>query len=91
MNKAAAPNWDALAFLGFGLLAIYYWRERLETSVFLRIGAAIAIFVGLTMSMITLDTDLLRVVGYKLQRNDPSNRMRGWKSATGAGFGDNSQ
>ena len=28
LNKAAAPNWDALAFLGFGLLAIYYWRER---------------------------------------------------------------
>jgi hypothetical protein len=36
------------------------------------------------MSMIALDTDLLRVVGYKLQRSDPSNRMRGWKSATGA-------
>ena len=24
LNKAAAPNWDGLAFLGFGLLAIYF-------------------------------------------------------------------
>src|SRR5437016_340914 len=47
LNKAAAPNWDGLAFLGFGLLAIYYWWERLEASALLRLGAAIAILVGL--------------------------------------------
>src|SRR5437016_13111476 len=84
LNKAAAPNWDGLAFLGFGLLAIYYWWERLEASALLRLGAAIAILVGLTMSAVALDTDLLRSVGYNLQRSDPSNRMRGWKSATSA-------
>src|SRR5213082_3230362 len=84
LNKAAAPNWDGLAFLGFGLLAIYYWWEHLETSSLLRLGAAIAILVGLTMSAVALDTDLLRVVRYNLQRSDPSNRMRGWKSATSA-------
>jgi len=84
LNKAAAPNWDGLAFLGFGLLAIYYWWERLEASALLRLGAAIAILVGLSMSAVALDTDLLRVVGYKLQRSDPSNRMRGWKTATSA-------
>src|SRR6266567_1653692 len=84
LNKAAAPNWDGLAFVGFGLLAIYYWWERLETSALLRLGAAIAILVGLTMSAVALDADLLRVLGYKLQRSDPSDRMRGWKSATSA-------
>ena len=63
VNKAAAPNWDALAFLGFGLLAIYYWRERLESSAVLRLGAADRDIVGLTMSMFALDTDLLSVVG----------------------------
>jgi hypothetical protein len=31
-----------------------------------------------------LDTDLLRVTGYQLPRSDPSDRMRGWKSATQA-------
>jgi hypothetical protein len=31
-----------------------------------------------------LDTDLLRAAGYHFERNDPSDRMRGWKSATRA-------
>jgi 4-amino-4-deoxy-L-arabinose transferase-like glycosyltransferase len=84
LNKAAAPNWDGLAFLGFGLLAIYFWWERLEASVLLRLGAAAGILVGITMSVIALDTDLLRTAGYELQRKDPSDRMRGWRSATNA-------
>jgi hypothetical protein len=84
VNRAAAPNWDGLAFLGFGLLAIYFWWERLEASVLLRFGAVVAILVGLTMSVIALDTDMLRAAGYDLKRIDPSDRMRGWKSATSA-------
>jgi 4-amino-4-deoxy-L-arabinose transferase-like glycosyltransferase len=84
LNKAAAPNWDALAFLGFGLLAIYFWWERLEASALLRLGANVAILVGLAMSLIALDTDFLRTGGYEFQRRDPSDRMRGWKSATNA-------
>jgi 4-amino-4-deoxy-L-arabinose transferase-like glycosyltransferase len=84
VNKSAAPNWDALAFLGFGLLAIYFWWERLETSVILRLCAGVALLIALAMSVIALDTDLLRTAGYQLPRSDPSDRMRGWKSATGA-------
>jgi hypothetical protein len=84
VNKAAAPNWDGLAFLGFGLLALYFWWERLEDSVALRLGAAVAILIGLAMSVVALDTDLLRAAGYHFERNDPSDRMRGWKSATRA-------
>src|SRR5439155_10415215 len=59
VNKAAAPNWDGLAFLGFGLLAIYFWWERLEASVMLRLCASVAILVGLIMSVIALDTDVV--------------------------------
>src|SRR6266498_2773328 len=84
INKSAAPNWDALAFPGFGLLAIYFWWGRLERSLILRLGAGVALLVGLIMSVIALDTDLLRMAGVELQRNDPSDRMRGWKSATRA-------
>ena len=84
LNKAAAPNWDGLAFLGFGLLAVHFWWEKLEASVTLRLGAVVAIMVGLTMSVVALDTDVLRVTGYQFERSDPSDRMRGWKSATGA-------
>jgi hypothetical protein len=84
LNKAAAPNWDGLAFLGFGLLAVHFWWEKLEASVILRLGALVAILVALTMSVIALDTDLLRVTGHRFERTDPSDRMRGWKSATNA-------
>src|SRR5437762_11322217 len=84
LNKAAAPNWDGLAFLGFGLLAVHFWWEKLEASVILRLGAVVAILVSLTMSLIALDTDLLRVTGHRFERTDPSDRMRGWKSATNA-------
>src|SRR5213594_2833843 len=84
VNKAAAPNWDGLAFLGFGLLAVYYWWERLEASVMLRLCASVALLVGVIMSVIALDTDVLRAAGYQLPRSDPSDRMRGWKSATTA-------
>src|SRR5947199_2048826 len=84
INKSAAPNWDGLAFFGFGLLAIYFWWERLEASLILRLCAGAALLTGLLMSLVALDTDLLRVAGYRLSRRDPSDRMRGWKSATRA-------
>jgi hypothetical protein len=83
INKAASPNWDGLAFLSLGLLAVYFWRERLESSLLFRRTAAAALLLGLIMSVIALDTDLLRTFGIHL-RKDSSNRMRGWKSATGA-------
>jgi hypothetical protein len=84
VNKAAAPNWDALAMLSFGLLAINFWRERVEAYAALRICAGVALLVGLFMSVSALDTDLIRSAGLKPWRSDPSDRMRGWKSATGA-------
>src|SRR5213595_393783 len=84
LNKSAAPNWDGLAFFGFGLVATYFWWARVQTSVLLRIGASVAVLVGLVMSVVALDTDSLRVVGYQFPRSDPSDRMRGWKSATEA-------
>jgi hypothetical protein len=82
INKDAAPNWDALAFFSFGLVATYFWWERLERSVLLRLCAGVAVLVGLIMSVVALDTDLLRIAGYHLPRSDPSDRLRGWKSAT---------
>ncbi len=52
LNQAAAPNWDALAMFGFGLLAIYFWRERLETHLVWRICGGIALLLGLLMSIL---------------------------------------
>jgi len=80
-NQAAAPNWDALAMIGFGLLAIAFWEERIASRRWLKPAATIGLAIGLLMSAIALDTDLLRTMGFRLE-HDPSNRMRGWKSAT---------
>ncbi len=81
-HKAAAPNWDALAMIGFGLLAVAFWEERMNSRKWLKPLAATGLIVALVMSAIVLDTDLLRSVGIRLFRSDPSDRMRGWKSAT---------
>ena len=81
-NKVAAPNWDALAFISFGLLAVWFWRERLEGNRWLGDAAGIALFLGLFMSVLALDSDLIRSAGIRLWRRDPSDRMRGWKTAT---------
>src|SRR5207244_11328561 len=43
-----------------------------------------AMRVGRTMSIVERNTDLLRAAGYQSKRSDPSDRMRGWKSATNA-------
>jgi dolichyl-phosphate-mannose-protein mannosyltransferase len=84
INKVAAPNWDALAFISFALLAVNFWRDRMERNVWLRGGAAIAIVVGLLMSMLALDSDLLQSTGIRLSRRDPSDRLRGWDLGTAA-------
>jgi Dolichyl-phosphate-mannose-protein mannosyltransferase len=84
INKVAAPNWDALAFLSFGLLAINFWRERLERSTSLKRTAAVALILGLVMSVLTMDTDIVRTAGLHWWRRDPSNRLRGWKTGAAA-------
>jgi hypothetical protein len=80
INKVAAPNWDALAFLSFGLLAASFWRDRIESRKWLRGTTFAALLIGLLMSMIALDSDMIRILGARLTRRDPSNRFRGWQS-----------
>jgi len=82
INKAAAPNWDALAMIGFGLLAVSFWQDRMEGSWWFKPVAGAALAIALLMSALALDTDLLRSCGIQLPRSDPSDRMRGWRSAT---------
>jgi hypothetical protein len=84
VHKAAAPNWDAPAFPSFGLLAVAFWRERLGSRRLWRIGAVCALAVGIVMSVVALDSDLLRSLGINVSRRDPADGMRGWNSATRA-------
>jgi hypothetical protein len=81
INHVATPNWDAVSFIGFGLLAAQYWDERLAARG-ARIFATAAILLGFIISLFSLDTDILRSVGIPFPRSDPSDRWRGWKSLT---------
>ncbi|MEY2485072.1 MAG: hypothetical protein QOH39_720 [Verrucomicrobiota bacterium] len=84
LNKVAAPNWDALAFIGFALLAVNFWRDRVEEKQWLKRAAAAGLVLGLLMSVLALDSDLLRSAGIRLWRRDPSDRMRGWRAGSAA-------
>jgi hypothetical protein len=81
LNHVATPNWDAVSFLSFGLLAVHYWNERIEKRG-ARIFATAAILLGFGISIFSLDSDLLRSAGIKFFRSDPSDRLRGWKTMT---------
>src|SRR5438128_7389516 len=54
INHVATPNWDAVSFLGFGLLAVHYWNERIEKHG-VRIFATTAVVLGFLLSFFSLD------------------------------------
>ena len=84
INRAANPNWDGLAFLSLSVLAISYWRERMESRPALHPWAGTALMLGLIMTLLALNSDLLRIAGFELPGRDPADRMRGWHSAASA-------
>ena len=84
INQAANPNWDGLAFLSLGVLAASYWRERIESRPLVARAAAAALLLGLLMSLVALNSDLLRGSGLPFPKRDPSDRLRGWRSIAGA-------
>jgi hypothetical protein len=83
INSAASPNWDALAFVSLLVLAVTFWREKLEGRRRAR-WLACGFAVSLLMSAVALDTDLLRSAGISLRRNEPADKMRGWRMAAHA-------
>jgi hypothetical protein len=81
LNHVATPNWDAVSFISLGLLAVYYWQERIERRGVRSFGTT-AILLGFVISFFSLDSDILRSAGIPFFRSDPSDRLRGWKSMT---------
>lgn len=84
INKAANPNWDALAFPSLGILAAAFWQERVVALRSLRILAAIAVLGAVPLSVVALNSDLLRVVGFEFPKTDPADRLRGWETGARA-------
>ena len=82
LNHVPTPNWDAVCFISFALLAVHFWNERIERRS-VRVFATAAVVLGFLLSFFSLDTDMLRSVGLPQLRSDPSDRWRGWKSMVG--------
>jgi 4-amino-4-deoxy-L-arabinose transferase-like glycosyltransferase len=83
INKAAAPNWDGLAFLSLGILAISYWRERSASRLAGTRWINAAVLLGLLMSAL-LVVLLVNNQGIDRRGRDPSDRVRGWRSLAAA-------
>lgn len=83
INKAAAPNWDGLAFLSLGVLAISYWRERSASRVAGNNWINAAVLLGLIMSALLVGL-LVNSHGFSRRGRDPSDRVRGWRSTAEA-------
>jgi hypothetical protein len=81
LNHVATPNWDAVSFISFGLLAVTYWLDRIQRRAAQNFAVG-AILLGFVISLFALDSDLLRSAGFRFWRSDPSDRLRGWKSLT---------
>jgi Dolichyl-phosphate-mannose-protein mannosyltransferase len=79
INKAAAPNWDALAYLSLAILAISYWRERSASREQMRNWTNAAVVVGLIMSAL-LTGLMVGHIGIGRSDRDPADRIRGWRT-----------
>ncbi|MEK0446771.1 MAG: hypothetical protein RLZZ399_2092 [Verrucomicrobiota bacterium] len=85
LKKAGEANWTAPAMLSLGVFAAAYWHERARLSAPIRrfLGAGCAL--GLLLSIVIIDVDLLRKIGIPFPRKaDPSARLRGWHSTAEA-------
>lgn len=81
IKKAGEANWTAPAMLSLGVLGAAYWHERALRSQTVRrwLGAGFAL--GLLLSIVIVDVDLLRKAGIPLSKKaDPSARLRGWQT-----------
>jgi hypothetical protein len=81
-GEAGEANWTAPAMVGWMILAVGLWEGRARESAGLRRVAFVGLVLGAVMSLLVLNTDLLRSVGIPYSyRKDPSARLRGWKAA----------
>ncbi len=85
LKQAGEPNWTAPAFVSLGVLAVALWHEaalaREGTGRF--VVAALAL--GLGMSTLILNTDVLRTCGIPWPySSDPGSRLRGWRTTAAA-------
>lgn len=85
LREAGEANWTAPAFVSLIILSVALWLRVIRRSRPAGIFAVSALAVGLLMSAVVANTDLLRTAGIPLPYSlDPSTRMRGWRTTAEA-------
>ncbi len=81
LKQSGEPNWTAPATISLAILTVACWQELAAERKWARNFAVAALGLGAVMSVITVDTELLRRVGIPLSyKLDPSARLRGWRT-----------
>lgn len=82
LKETGEANWTAPAFVSLGVLAAGMWTRRVRRSGGARKYAGAAFAVAVAMSLLLLNTDIVRQAGIPWPYDkDPSGRLRGWKTA----------
>jgi hypothetical protein len=82
LKQAGEANWTAPAFISLGVLAVALWHEAAQTSRWKAQFAMTALAVGVVMSVLILNTDVVRMLGIPWRYDkDPGARLRGWRTA----------
>lgn len=82
LKETGEANWTAPAFVSLGILASGFWVRRSRRSVGTRRFAFAAVALGIVMSALLLNTDIVRWMGVPWSyERDPSGRLRAWQTA----------
>jgi 4-amino-4-deoxy-L-arabinose transferase-like glycosyltransferase len=78
-KQVGEPNWTAPASVSLVVLAVAFWQELAKEKKWARIYVVCALTLGGLMSVVAIDLDLVRRIGFPLSyESDPSARLRGW-------------
>jgi hypothetical protein len=79
LHHKTEPNWTAPAAVSLAVLTVAYWRESVRARTGVRVFAGFALGFGALLSVIALNTDVLRGIGFPLLfTRDPLLPPQGW-------------
>ena len=82
LQQSGEPNWTAPAAISLAILTAACWHELAAERKWARTFAVAALGFGAVLSVVTVDSELLRRAGLPLSYDlDPSARLRGWRTA----------
>jgi len=82
LKQSGEANWTAPATLSLAVLAGALWHERAQEKLWVRRAVVAAFVVSFLISILAMDAELPRRLGLRYSYDlDPSERLRGWRSA----------